>query len=126
MGISLIANYGNNNQQSFLKTKSNKGTMVGAGLGVATGLAVSYSTIKNYVTAKQNLAQAGSGLLDAIKTEKPDFSADKFLKNMKKGTIATAVLNTVATTAIGIGVGFLVDKAIDYIDNKRAKKTQQA
>ena len=45
---------------------------------------------------------------------------------MKKGTIATAVLNTVATTAIGIGVGFLVDKAIDYIDNKRAKKTQQA
>ena len=56
MGISLIANYGNNNQQSFLKTKSNKGTMVGAGLGVATGLAVSYPTIKNYVTAKQNLA----------------------------------------------------------------------
>lgn len=126
MGISLVANYGDKSQvQSFLKTKSNKGAMVGTGIGVATGLATSYSTVKNYVTAKQNLTQAGSSLLNAIKTEKPDFSAENFLKNMKKGAVASTILNTIGATVVGLGVGFLVDKAIDFVNDKKAKKTQQ-
>ena len=130
MGISLVANYGNEPQaKSFLKTKSNKGTMVGAGIGVATGLALSYPQVKDYVTITKNFKESNfthkKNVLAAMKENKPDFSAKKLLTNMKKGAIASTILNTVGATVVGLGVGFLVDKAIDFVNDKKAKKAQQ-
>ena len=60
-----------------------------------------------------------------MKENKPDFSAKKLLTNMKKGAIASTILNTVGATVVGLGVGFLVDKAIDFVNDKKAKKAQQ-
>ena len=131
MGISLVANYGDKSQvQSFLKTKSNKGAMVGTGIGVATGLAASYPQIKNYLNISKNLKEMSLGdkkdvFKSIIEEKDPNFSPSKFMKNMKKGAVASTILNTVGATVVGLGVGFLVDNAIDFVNDKKAKKAQQ-
>ena len=61
--------------------------MVCAGIGVATGLVVSYPQVKDYVTITKNFKELNfthkKNVLAAMKQNNPDFSAKKLLTNMK-------------------------------------------